>query len=431
MIKYYNKKRKLIIDEEVYNIYVCGPTVYNDVHIGNIRPILFFSIIRNILSLQGKKVNLVQNITDIDDKIINSALENEKTIEEISSKYSKNYISLLDEIGLKKINFLYASDYKKEYINIIDKLLENKIAYKTSSGIYIKVSQIEGYGSISSQDINELKLGTRIESDDDKQSPHDFALIKFDSNHGWESKYGKFRPGWHLECYTMIDNYFEDKITIHGGGVDLCFPHHENENAISIALNNLPLSKHWLHVGMMTVDGVKMSKSKNNFIFAKDFIKNNGENVTKLLFLQTTYSKPINISMELINEVTKFDKQLLSIFNHLRIYSKVCEQEEIELEQYDKINKYLSEMSFSNVITEIKKIIKQINSKTIKRSNYNSILELLEYTMKIFDISYPHLETQELIDQIKILETMKFSDSNKEILEKYPKIKKTRLGWEI
>jgi cysteinyl-tRNA synthetase len=285
-------------------IYLCGVTVYDESHIGHARTIIVFDVLRKYLESKGIEIELIQNFTDVDDKIINRANSENTTAEKISARYIKNYFEDFDELNVKRAtNYPKATEHIKEIIEFIEKLIEKQIAYPSKNGVYFSVSKFPGYGKLSKKKIDELQSGSRIEIDESKKDPLDFAIWKFsDVEPVWKSPWGNGRPGWHIECSAMSIKYLGENFDIHGGGRDLIFPHHENEIAQSEACTNSSFAKIWMHVGMVTISGEKMSKSLGNTKSIKYVLENWGPNIIRLFCLSGHYSKVIDYSEEMLKE---------------------------------------------------------------------------------------------------------------------------------
>jgi len=285
-------------------IYLCGVTVYDESHIGHARTIIVFDVLRKYFESKGIGIEFIQNFTDVDDKIINRADKENKTAEEISSKYIENYFADFDGLNVKRAtNYPKATEHIEEIIKFIEKLIEKDIGYVTKNGVYFSVSKFPEYGKLSKKKIDELQSGSRIEIDGEKKDPLDFAVWKLsDKEPTWESPWGKGRPGWHIECSAMSIKYLGENFDIHGGGRDLIFPHHENEIAQSESCTGVQFAKIWMHVGMVTIDGEKMSKSIGNVKSIKHVLENWGPNIIRLFCLSGHYSKPIDYSEELLKE---------------------------------------------------------------------------------------------------------------------------------
>jgi cysteinyl-tRNA synthetase len=285
-------------------IYLCGVTVYDESHIGHARTIIVFDVLRKYLESKDIEVELVQNFTDVDDKIIKRAKIENTSAEKISVKYIDNYFKDFDGLNVKRAtNYPKATEHIEDIIRFIEKLIKNESAYTTKNGVYFSVSRFSGYGKLSKKKIDELQSGSRIEVDEEKKDPLDFAVWKFsDTEPTWNSPWGKGRPGWHIECSAMSIKYLGENFDIHGGGRDLIFPHHENEIAQSESCTGAQFAKIWMHVGMVTINGEKMSKSIGNVKSIKHVIENWGSNVIRLFCLSGHYSKPIDYSEELLEE---------------------------------------------------------------------------------------------------------------------------------
>ncbi|MDE6894410.1 MAG: cysteine--tRNA ligase, partial [Malacoplasma sp.] len=285
-------------------MYVCGPTVYNHVHIGNLRPIITFDVLNRLLIELGYKVIFIHNITDIDDKIINKALQEQKTEFEIAEFYEKKYLEILDVLNIHKQNMLFpkVSTHIKDIENYIKKIMENNFAYFKNGDVYFNTLKSNQYGTISNKKIDDLLIGEKSQLNSNKNNSQDFVLWKkTDIGLNWETEFSQGRPGWHTECACLINKYLGVQTDIHGGGVDLKFPHHENENIQNIAVVGKPLARIWMHVGHLNINNEKMSKSLQNFILAKDLLKTESANTIRWFFYQTNFSNPLNFTTENLN----------------------------------------------------------------------------------------------------------------------------------
>jgi cysteinyl-tRNA synthetase len=290
-------------------IYLCGVTVYDESHIGHARTIIVFDVLRKYLESKGVEIEFVQNFTDVDDKIINRANTENTTAEKISTKYIDNYFDDFDRLNVKRAtNYPKATEHIDDIIKFIEKLIEKNIAYTSKNGVYFEVTKFPEYGKLSKKKIEDLQSGSRIEIDESKNNPLDFAVWKLsDVEPVWDSPWGKGRPGWHIECSAMSVKYLGENFDIHGGGRDLIFPHHENEIAQSEACTNTQFAKIWMHVGMVTISGEKMSKSLGNTKSIKHVLENWGPNIIRLFCLSGHYSKVIDYSEEMLKEnITKW-----------------------------------------------------------------------------------------------------------------------------
>ena len=297
------------IHEHEVNMYVCGPTVYNYPHIGNARPIVVFDTLKRTFQALGYKVKMVSNYTDVDDKIIKVAKECGVSEKEITEKFIKAYND--DRLALHAMMPDAAprvTETMDAIIAFIELLVKKGHAYEIDGDVYFRVNSVESYGKLSNQQIDDLMVGARIDENSKKENPLDFTLWKrTDEGIQWNSPWSVGRPGWHTECVVMINKEFhgEHTIDIHGGGMDLKFPHHENEIAQSRAAYETPIANYWIHNGMVNIDGEKMSKSLGNVIWAKDMIEKIGGNVLRWVFLSSHYRSPLNINEEAIETAKK------------------------------------------------------------------------------------------------------------------------------
>ena len=325
---------KLInMDNDHISIYNCGPTVYNDVHIGNIRPIITFDVLYRYLKFIKKNVIYVHNITDIDDKIIDRAIKLKQNELTLSNHYYEEYLKILKNLNIQKMDVLpKVSDNIEGIINYVNKQIKNHNAYVIDGNVFFDVNFVNDYGSISHQKIDKLMNETRNTKKLMKHNPLDFVLWK-KTNVGisWKSPWNSHgRPGWHTECSYLINKYIGSQVDIHGGGVDLKFPHHENENAQNKALYGVNLAKCWMHMGHININGEKMSKSLNNFVLAKEVLEKYDTNVVRWFFYQTQYEKPLSFSYEQLentkNEFNRFIRNINSAFTTLYLINKKVKQ---------------------------------------------------------------------------------------------------------
>ena len=305
-MKFYNTLTNQVeefkpIEENKVKMYVCGPTVYNYIHIGNARPIVVFDILARYFKYKGYKVDFVQNFTDIDDKMINKANDENRTVNDIAERYIGAFLE-----DIKKLNILEdvvrpkATDYIDEMIITIEALIDKGFAYVLNGDVLFDISKYKEYGSLSNQKIDQLEIGARIEADENKKNPLDFVLWKNkkDGEPSWKAPWGEGRPGWHIECTAMSHKYFGETFDIHGGGQDLIFPHHENEIAQAKCAYGGKFANYWLHNGYIQIDGEKMSKSKGNFFLLREILEEFDGSVVRWFLAGTHYRKPINFSKE-------------------------------------------------------------------------------------------------------------------------------------
>ena len=292
------------IQSKNIRIYLCGITVYDESHIGHARTIIIFDVLRRFLENHEYKVNFVQNFTDVDDKIINRANTEGIHPIELSKRYIEHYFEDFDRLNIKRATqYPKATEHITDIIDLIKKLIDSGYAYLSLNGVYYSVSKFRDYGKLSKRKTEDLIAGARITVDETKNDAMDFALWKFsESEPNWPSPWGNGRPGWHIECSAMSLKYLGENFEIHGGGRDLIFPHHENEIAQTEAITKNPLAKLWLHVGMVTINGEKMSKSLGNIKTVRFVLDNWGPNIIRLFCVSGHYSKSIDYSEELLKE---------------------------------------------------------------------------------------------------------------------------------
>lgn len=300
-----NKKEEFRpIEEGKVSIYACGPTVYNDMHVGNVRPQVVFDVLRRFFIYLGYDVKYVSNFTDVDDKIINKANEENTTIDVISKRYIESVEDDLKALHVYDYPIIHptCTEHMDDIIEFIDGLIKKDFAYESNGDVYFRVRKLKDYGKLSNRNIEDLEVGARIEKNEIKEDPLDFTLWKKkkEGEVYWNSPWSEGRPGWHIECSTMIKSIFGGTIDIHCGGEDLKFPHHENEIAQSEALMDKPLAHYWLHNGMINIENVKMSKSLGNFLYAKDFLEKESGEVLRFFILNAHYRKPLNFNAEAI-----------------------------------------------------------------------------------------------------------------------------------
>ena len=302
-------------------MYVCGPTVYNFFHIGNARPFMMFDILRRYLEYRGMEVTYVQNFTDVDDKIINRANEEGIDSLSVSEKYIVEYFKDADALGIKRATVHpKVRDTIPEIIAFIEVLIKKGYAYENSGDVYFDTKKFETYGKLSKQSIDDLEAGARVEINELKKHPVDFALWKAckPGEPFWESPWGNGRPGWHIECSVMCTKFLGETIDIHAGGADLVFPHHENEIAQSEAYSGKPYVHYWLHNGYINIDNEKMSKSKGNFFTVRDILEDYEAEVLRFFMVQAHYRSPVNFSRELVEAAANGLERLYNLKDNLR-----------------------------------------------------------------------------------------------------------------
>ena len=397
------------ITDKVLNIYVCGPTVYGHMHIGNARPVVFFDTLCRFFKYLGYQVNYVSNFTDIDDKIIRVAKEKGITEKEVSEYYINECLKVSERLNCLKAKYNpKVTETMNEITDFIEKLVDQGFAYTCGTDTYFRTTKIPTYGMLSNQKIDDLNYGSRIDIASEKENPCDFTLWKKTSDDGikWPSKLGDGRPGWHTECVVMIDKIFGGKIDIHGGGNDLKFPHHENEIAQSMALHHHPIANFWIHNGRVDLNGEKMSKSLGNVIWIKDLITEYSANAYRLLILSSQYRQNINYSSDLMNsfkkEMDKIERTYLSLYRTIEI-SELSNNGKIINDYMDQFLKEMAnDMNTANAITVLYDLVKQINKELrSKERSYDladlkttidAMFEILGFKMDINPLSIDELE---------------------------------------
>ena len=381
------------ITEGEVKIYACGPTVYNYIHIGNARPICVFDVLRRYFEYRGYKVTFVQNFTDIDDKIIKRANEENSTFTQVSEKYIEEFWK--DANGL---NFRPATVHPKatenidKIIEIVQGLIDNGHAYEVDGDVYFSPKTFDEYGKLSHQPLEELEAGARIMVGDIKKDPMDFALWK-SAKPGepyWDSPWGKGRPGWHIECSAMVCRYLGESIDIHCGGQDLIFPHHENEIAQSECFTGKPFANYWMHNGYINVDNVKMSKSLGNFFTVRDVAEKYGYEPIRYLMISSSYRSPINYSVDIIEQCKASLSRLYNCRDSLDFEIKNARNGELSAdikEQLDKrtaqfIEAMDDDLNTADGIAAVFELVRDINTLVIGKGGSK---ETAEYATKVFD----------------------------------------------
>ena len=362
-----NKIEEFIpINEGKVNMYVCGPTVYNHIHIGNARPVVVYDMLKNYLEFLGYDVTYASNVTDVDDKIINAAIKENKTEKEIASYYEEAYFKACELVGSKKPDEIpHATDYIEEMINFISELIEKGYAYEVDGDVFFRVKKISDYGCLSNQVSDDLENGARISVNDKKENPLDFSLWKkTEVGIKWDSPFGAGRPGWHTECVVMNHKLFGGEIDIHGGGMDLKFPHHENEIAQSEALYHNHLAKYWMHVGRLELDGDKMSKSKGNVIYVKDLDSTTMGMIMRMVLVFTPYRNNFNYTSEVYSQYekafTKWQRAYKQGLYELQINN--IDDATLNKDDIDKFVEYMNQdLNVQNVMMLIEQIVKELN----------------------------------------------------------------------
>jgi cysteinyl-tRNA synthetase len=419
-----NKIEELHFLENTVRIYLCGVTVYDDCHIGHARTIIVFDVLRRFFLYRNFDIEFIQNFTDVDDKIINKAEIEGTTYNIVSEKYIKSYFNDFDKLNVLRASlYPQATKHISDIIEFINGLIKKNKAYVGLNGVYYKVNSYPFYGKLSKKINESLEAGARIEIDETKDDPRDFALWKFSSKKpNWDSPWGPGRPGWHIECSAMAIKYLDNNIDIHGGGQDLIFPHHENEIAQSEGLFNTTFAKIWLHVGMVTIRSEKMSKSAGNTIKILDLLEKFNPNIIRLFCLSSHYSKPLDYSDEGIMEIRNRWGQIENAYYELEyrinnnlhlnlnlnnpnninpeIFKNECNEIFHEFENFIE-----DDLNFSNALKSFLKFINKINN----------IFSTDEANKKIFPFLYEQLKKFMFILGLKI---NPISEEEKEEIQK-------------
>ena len=395
-------------------IYLCGITVYDDCHIGHARTIVVFDILRRYLSHKGLRVIFVQNFTDVDDKIISKARKEGAKADEISQKYIDRYFSDFSRLNVIKADFYpKATDHIPDMLTIIGELLRKDIAYQTQNGIYFRIKKFTPYGKLSKKTLGELESGSRIEIDSLKSDPLDFALWKFSQEEPvWNSPWGSGRPGWHIECSAMALKYLGSEIEIHGGGQDLIFPHHENEIAQSESYSNKIFSKLWMHVGLVTLNAEKMSKSIGNIMSVREALTKYGPNTLRLYLLNTHYSKPLDYSDNFLIEASQKWKQIENSIFELRAATGSGEQS-IDKSKVDKIlsefeaameNNLNTSLALSSVLKLASMVNRLSSLGNLTRGSSRTILPIMESMLEVLGLEVLNVPDVERIEIERLIE---------------------------
>ena len=400
-----NSKKELEFSDKV-KIYLCGVTVYDQSHIGHARTIIVFDVLRRFLEANSIQVELIQNFTDVDDKIINRAKEQGESASGLSSKYIQTYFEDSDRLNIKRAtNYPKATEHIDDMINLIQKLVDNESAYVSKNGVYFRVSRFSEYGKLSKKKTEDLESGARIEVDESKESPLDFALWKFsDEQPNWESPWGKGRPGWHIECSAMSIKYLGKNFDIHGGGRDLIFPHHENEIAQSESFTSEQFAKIWMHAGMITINGEKMSKSIGNVKSINHVLELWGPNVARLFCVSGHYSKPIDYTEDLLKENLIKLRQIETCYYELRLAEETQETEDISSLLEDSRVKFDAALNddFNTPLTlsVFFNMVKNINSlaaeEKITKNMSEKTLPVLEYMLDVLGLKIQTVSDEEI-----------------------------------
>ena len=400
------------IEEGKVKIYVCGPTVYNYIHIGNARPAIVFDTVRRYLEYRGYEVHFVSNFTDVDDKIIKAAKENNEDVFTLANRFIQAYFEDITALGCRRAtHHPRVTENMNAIIEFIQGLIDKGFAYESEGDVYFRTKKFSQYGKLSHQSIEELKLGARIEVGEKKEDPLDFALWKA-AKPGeiyWDSPWGKGRPGWHIECSAMARKFLGDTIDIHAGGQDLAFPHHENEIAQSESLTGKPFAKYWMHNGYININNEKMSKSLGNFVLVHEIIKKHDPNVLRFFMLSVHYRHPINFSEELLNNAKSAMERLQTSYKNLQYRlqasTDLADNDEKWLTQIENYHaQFIKEMdddfNTANAITVLFELTKTANQYLMEKVTSTKVINrFLQEFEEIFQVLGLQLNKEEILDE--------------------------------
>ena len=382
------------------SMYVCGPTVYNYPHVGNMRPVVVFDTLRRFLTYIGYEVTYVSNYTDVDDKIIKAAKTEGKTEKELTEFYIKEFEKNIRAIGCQIPSITpKVTEYMEKIISYIDELVKLDAAYVVDGDVYFRVSKIKDYGVLSGIVVDDLIAGARVEENSKKESPLDFALWKkTEEGIKWDSPWGKGRPGWHTECCVMIDTIFnKHMIDIHGGGYDLKFPHHENEIAQAEAMNGNKIAKYWMHNAFINFNNEKMSKSLGNVVYAKDLIAQNGGAVSRLVILNAHYRQPVNFTDETLSaasqEVRKLQAAISQVALQLQVNNVDIAKGEAKYVQ-PFLDAMADDLNTANALAHLYSVVKEMNqairTRDIDFAKLNDLFKSVNDMLYVLGLDIPY-----------------------------------------
>ena len=399
MIRLYNSKTLQIepfrpVKEGHVSMYVCVPTVYNYAHIGNARPMVVFDVLKRLFEAEGYTVTYVSNFTDVDDKIINRAIEENTTEAVIAQRYIDAYQALRVQLNTQIPDITpRVTETMDDIIAFIQEMVNNGSAYVSENGdVYFSVEADERYGEISHQNLDMLEAGARIDVNQGKKNPYDFALWKkTDKGIQWDSPWGKGRPGWHTECVVMINKNLGEIIDIHGGGMDLKFPHHENEAAQQECTHHNALANYWVHNAMINIDGQKMSKSLGNTLWAKDIIDQLGTGLTRWLMSSVHYRKELNFSEETVETARKELEKVLNPLKQADIRISLAQAEVTDEKDEESFRSFLDQLdddlNTPNAYTVIFETVKKLNqSLRVREIDYASVNRIRNAVTAMLDV---------------------------------------------
>ncbi len=383
------------VHEGEVKIYACGPTVYNFIHIGNARPLIVFDTLRRYFEYRGNKVTFVQNFTDIDDKMIRAANEQGITVKELGEHFIAEYFKDAQALNVRPATVHpKATEHIGDIIHIISELIEKGHAYLAENGdVYYDVKSFEGYGKLSGQDLEDREAGARIEINDVKRDPMDFALWKAQKpgEPAWESPFGMGRPGWHIECSAMSQKILGDTLDIHGGGQDLKFPHHENEIAQSEGATGKPFANYWMHNGYINIDNKKMSKSLGNFRTVREITEQYAPIAVRLFMLSAQYRNPLNFSAELLEQAESGLKRIYNCvenLNYIISSQKKGKEQAAELDEFRQrfIAVMDDDLNTADAVSVIFELVREINTLTSENEDAALAEQCLSILRELLDV---------------------------------------------
>lgn len=411
------KEEFIPLDPKEVKIYACGPTVYNFIHIGNARPLCVFDVLRRYMEYRGMNVRFVQNFTDIDDKIIRRANEEDSTFDKIAEKYIEEFWKDAKGMNIREATVHpKATENIDEIIHIIQGLEEKGFAYSKDGDVYFRTKKDDAYGKLSHQPIDDLESGARIDVSEQKEDPLDFALWK-SAKPGepyWESPWGHGRPGWHIECSAMARRYLGETIDIHCGGQDLIFPHHENEIAQSECCNGVPFARYWMHNGYINVDNVKMSKSLGNFFTVRDVAEKYGYEPIRYLMISSQYRSPINYSVDIIDQCKSSLTRLYTCRESLDFALKNAKDGEADTALVEELSKRRAQfiaamdddLNTADALAAIFELVRDVNTKVIdqgqSKETVNAAIKLFDELCGVLGILY-HRQSSSLDEEVEKL----------------------------
>ena len=394
------------IKEREISMYCCGPTVYGDAHVGNIRPVVVFDTFRRYLEKLGYDVKLVSNFTDVDDKIINKAKQEGVPEQVVSERYIAAYKEVLKQLNVKPhYRNPKVTEYMSQIIEYINDLVKKGSAYEVDGDVFFRISSIKNYGELQNINVDDLVVGARIEENSKKESPLDFVLWKkTDTGIQWDSPWGKGRPGWHTECCVMINSIFGGVIDIHGGGFDLKFPHHENEIAQAKAHDGHRIANVWMHNGFVNFGNEKMSKSLGNVVLAKDALKEFGPNLLRLLILSAHYRAPVQFTEETIasakNELNKISQTYKQLAVTLQLANQDLTKASGNIEKF--LDALSNDFNTSNGFTVLYEELKNANVELRKNSkDIQKLLVIFANIREMLDVFGLNIKCPVLTDEDK------------------------------